>query len=147
MVAAIIARPAGVDHATNGRQVAFPEIFHIASDFHNPADDLVARDARISGAAPFAPRGVDIGMANAAKEDVDLDVARFGIATVERKRSEGRSFGTGSIAFGRIHHRLSARSGGLQTGVSGFSDCRSPCQSARLIGLSQKPPCKSPARD
>jgi hypothetical protein len=42
-------------------------------------------------------------MANAAKQDVDLDVGRAGIAAIEGEGGEGRFRGVGGVAFGRVH--------------------------------------------
>ena len=83
MIAAILAGPAGINHATDRGEFAFAEFFNFATDFHDPADDFVTGHAGIFRAAPFAARRVDVRMANAAEKDVDLDVGRSGIAAVE----------------------------------------------------------------
>src|SRR5205085_3222183 len=88
MIPAIVAGPAGIDHATDRSQLAFAEFFHVAPDFDDASDDFVAGHARIPGPAPLAARRMQIGMANAAKKDVDLDVARAGIAAIEREGRE-----------------------------------------------------------
>ncbi|HEX8897280.1 MAG TPA: hypothetical protein VF751_01165, partial [Chthoniobacterales bacterium] len=103
IIAAILAGSARIDHATDRGETAFAEFFHVAPDFDDAADDLVAGHARILGAAPLAARRMQIGMANAAKKNVDLDIARAGIAAIEGKRRERRGLGAGGVAFGRIH--------------------------------------------
>jgi hypothetical protein len=70
----------GIDHAANCREIAFLEFFHVAADRHNPADNLMTRNARIIRSTPFAARRVNIGMTNAAIQDLDFDVIREWIA-------------------------------------------------------------------
>jgi len=54
-------------------------------------EDLVARDERVGGSAPFVTHGVEVGVADAAVEDLDLDVrgkrvaARDGQGTKRRR--------------------------------------------------------------
>jgi hypothetical protein len=47
-------------------------------------------------------------MAHAAEEDLDFDVVRFRIATLERERREWGCFGLGGVGFGRVHVRESS---------------------------------------
>src|ERR1043166_8633026 len=85
-------RPARIDHATNGRQIAFFEFFDLTPDCHDAPDDFVTRHARINRAAtPFIARNVNVGMTDAAKQDVDLYVAGQNVATGEGERLERRS--------------------------------------------------------
>jgi hypothetical protein len=59
-----------------------------ASNLHDAAGDFVTGNAGIGGAAPFAARRVDVGMADAAKENFDLNVGWPGVAPLERERGE-----------------------------------------------------------
>ena len=69
------------------RPARLAEFLHVAAHFDDAADDFMSGHARKSGAAPFAPRRVQIGMANAAEKNVDLDIGRPRIAAFE---GEGR---------------------------------------------------------
>src|SRR5437763_776577 len=79
---------------------AFAEILYIPTDLRDAPYDFVTGHAGISRAAPFAPGGVQIGMADAAKQDVDLDVAASRIAPFERERGKWRSFRLSGVTFG-----------------------------------------------
>ena len=88
MIPAISAGPAGIDHASDRGELALAELAYLAPGFDDATDDFVTGNAGISGPAPFAAGRMDIGMADAAKEDVDLDIGRAGIAAFERKRGK-----------------------------------------------------------
>ena len=88
--AAIVASPAGIDHATYRGEIAFAEFFYVSPDFCDLAGDLVPGHARIGSATPFAAGRVDVGMADAAKADVDLDIGWSRVAALEGKGSERR---------------------------------------------------------
>src|ERR1043166_698275 len=104
-------RTARIDHATNGCQIAFFEFFDLTPYCHNAADDFVTRHARINGATtPFIARDVNVGMTDAAKQDVDLYVAGQNVATGEAERLERRSRRLDSVGFGRRSHMLIDRS-------------------------------------
>ena len=94
-------RAAGIDHATDRREIAFPEFLNFLPDLDDAADNFMPGHTRILGAAtPLVARDMQIGMANAAKENLDLDVVRQRIAPFEGKRGEGRASGLGSVGFG-----------------------------------------------
>ena len=78
-----LAIAARVDHAPDRGQVALFEFFHVATDRDDGADDFVTRHARERRPAPLIAHGVNVGVANAAEEDVDLHVVRQRIATGE----------------------------------------------------------------
>ena len=84
------ARAARSHHAADGRQVAGLEPGHVGADLGDAADDLVAGHARIDGRPrrPLVAGGVQVGVAHAAVEDVDLDVALAGITARDARRSE-----------------------------------------------------------
>ena len=94
-VAAVIAGPAGIDHATDRGEIAFAKISYFTAHFHDAADDLMPGHARISGSAPFAARRVKIGMADAAEENVDLDVGRVPDRDARRKTARAEKFSNG----------------------------------------------------
>ncbi|GAA3258606.1 hypothetical protein GCM10020258_19890 [Sphingomonas yabuuchiae] len=82
---------AAVDHAADTDQIADLVPGHVAADGGHAADDLMSRHARILGARPFAARGVQVGMADAAIKDVDRDIVALRVATLEGKGASGVS--------------------------------------------------------
>ena len=74
---------AGIDQAADRGEVADLEAGHRIADGEDAPDDLVTGDARILRAWPLAADGVQVGMADAAIEDLDGDVLRTGVAAVE----------------------------------------------------------------
>ena len=54
------------------------------------ADDLVAGHDRVDGPAPLVARLVQVGVADAAVQDVDLDVVGQRLAACDRERRQGR---------------------------------------------------------
>ena len=98
--------PAGVDHAADRSQIAFFEFFHVPSDRDHTTDNLMAGHARIrGGAAPFITRGVNVRVANAAEQNVDLDIVRQRIAAREREWCERRFRRLSRVGF-RIRSHL-----------------------------------------
>jgi hypothetical protein len=85
---------AGVDHAAHADNVAGFELRDCAADLGHFPNNLMAWHARIAGAAPLAPRRMEIGMADAAKADCNNDVFRARIAPLE---AEGLEFGIGRV--------------------------------------------------
>ena len=72
--AAGITMAAGVHHATHTDPVAYLEFVDLTADGHHPADDFMARHYGIAGSAPVIVGGVQIRMADAAAESVDLHI-------------------------------------------------------------------------
>ena len=67
----------GVDQAADGGEVAGLEFGDGGADLGDAADDFVAGDAGVDGghdAAPLVAGLVEVGVADAAEEDLDLDV-------------------------------------------------------------------------
>jgi len=64
-------------------------------------DDLVAWHHRKDRAAPFVARLVNVGVANAAEEDLELHIGRLRIAALERERFQLLLRAMGGITFGR----------------------------------------------
>jgi hypothetical protein len=57
---AVWAGAAGVYEAAHTGQVTYAEIFDMVTDFGHAAYDLMARYHRVSGAAPFIARLMDV---------------------------------------------------------------------------------------
>jgi hypothetical protein len=97
--------PAAVDEAADPDRVADLEAAHLFADCGDVADNLMARHAGIERARPFGADRVEVRMADAAKGDVDLDVARSGPPPLDVERLERPIGGIGAISPGR-HHML-----------------------------------------
>jgi hypothetical protein len=67
---AVRAGVAGIHQATNRRDVARAEVLHAVADACDAADNFVTGNARVVRFTPFAARRVQVGMANAAEEDL-----------------------------------------------------------------------------
>src|SRR6185312_1539562 len=87
-LAAVRAGAAGVDHTPDGRELPFFELGDLLADPDHPPDDFVARYDRVDGGLPLVPGLVQVGMAHAAIEDLDLNVVRTGSTPLERKRGQ-----------------------------------------------------------
>src|SRR5690606_13097297 len=65
-----------IDDTTDADQVAALMGGHMAAGLGHATDDLVSRHAGVERAGPFAADLVQVGMADAAKEDLDAHVMR-----------------------------------------------------------------------
>jgi hypothetical protein len=97
---------AGVHHAAHGGDVPLLERRDLPADLDHPADDLVSGNQRIDRPLPLAPGGVEVRMADAAEEDLDLHVVRTGIAAVEAEGAEGGGGGVGGVGLGFYHEKV-----------------------------------------
>ena len=96
----------GVDHAADRGEVARLELGDGGADLGDAADDLVAGNAGIDGghhAAPLVAGLVEVGVADAAEEDLDLHVVLGGIAPRDRGGSKRRSRTGNGIGFCFVH--------------------------------------------
>ena len=80
---------AAVDHAANTGEIADLEAGHLATNRRHTPDDFMTRDAGIERIRPFVARLVQIRMAYPAVENLDDDILRTRIATLEIKRRQG----------------------------------------------------------
>ncbi len=79
----------GVHDAAHGSKVAGLELGHARTDLSHPPDDFMAGNARINGrhqSAPLIAGLVEVGVADAAEENLDLHVVFGGIAARDRCR-------------------------------------------------------------
>jgi len=65
---------AGVHHAADPAPIACLEAVDLTVDGNHPTDDFMARHYGIAGSAPVIAGGVQIRMADAATESVDLHI-------------------------------------------------------------------------
>ena len=82
----------GIDHAADGREVAGLEVRHGGADLGDAADDLMAGDARVDRrhhVAPLIADLVEIGVADAAEQDLDLHVVFGRIAARDVVEASG----------------------------------------------------------
>ena len=96
----------GVHQAADGGQVAGFELGDRGADFGDAADDLMAGNAGVDGghhAAPLVAGLVEIGVADAAEENLDLDVVLGGIAPRDRGGSKRRCCAGNGIGFCVVH--------------------------------------------
>ena len=66
---------AAIDHAANADEVAGLVFLHGAADCAHAADDFMAGDDGIDGAAPVVARGVQVAVADAGVENLVADAA------------------------------------------------------------------------
>ena len=95
---AVVADPAGFDGDAYAGEVADFELGDGGADGGDVADDFVAGDHGVDGAAPLIADLVDVGVADAAEVDCNDDVIGARFAAVEVKRGEGRGLGLRGVA-------------------------------------------------
>src|SRR5580704_18179502 len=96
----------GIGDATNADDVAGLVFGDLATNLGHTTDDLMTGDAGISGryrAVPLVSDLMEVGMADAAKQDFDLNVARGRVATGNHGGGQGRGRTVGRIGFGFVH--------------------------------------------
>jgi hypothetical protein len=96
---AVRAGAAGIYHASHRGKVAGLEFRDAVANTGHTAHDFVTRHAWINGIVPFVARLMEIGMTNAAKENVDLDVCGAWFAATDRERGERGRRGVSRIGF------------------------------------------------
>src|SRR4051812_1595707 len=92
-----------IDHATDSRKTPRLELRNARANLRHAPDDFVSRhariDCRIPCFAPFVAHLMQVGVAYATEEDVNLHVVRTRLAPPDRRPSEsgrGVSSGVGS---------------------------------------------------
>ena len=96
----------GVDHATDGGEVADLEFGYGGADFGDAADDLVAGDAGIDGGhhtAKLVADLMEVGVTDAAEEDFNLDVTLGWIAPRDRGGCKRRLLTGSGVSFRVVH--------------------------------------------
>ena len=102
---------ARIHHAAHTDQIARLEAGDILADAAHAADDLVARHDGVGGAAPVVAGGVQVTVADAGVEDVDDDIVRPGIASLEAEGDQGLVGCVGGIAVDVLGHGRSLLGG------------------------------------
>ena len=104
---ALLAARAGatrVHHAAGSADVADLEFSYLAPDLGDTSDDLMARDAGILGAGPFAAGRVDVGVADATEQNLHLDIRGTRLAAWDAQRGERVGGGRGAEGAGGGRH-------------------------------------------
>lgn len=99
---------AAVDHAADADQITDLVFGHGIADRSHAPDNLMAGNARIQRALPLAARGVEVGVADAAIEDVDRNIVGLRVAALERIGRERGLGRLGGIALGGSGHGSSS---------------------------------------
>ena len=81
---------AGIDHAADRGEIAGLELRHVAANLHDAADDFMAGDHGIDGVPPFVAGLVQVGVADAAVEDLDDHIGGERVATLDGKGASGK---------------------------------------------------------
>ncbi|MNV40938.1 hypothetical protein D3C71_1325590 [compost metagenome] len=92
--AAGLAVPAGIHHAAHAGVIARLELGDVLAHLRDAADDFVARHHRVHRIAPIAARLMQVGMANAAVQDVNQHVV---VARLAAREAEGNERGVGTV--------------------------------------------------
>ena len=87
-----------VDHAADTNQVADAKLRDLGADGGHAADDFVAWNRRIDSPLPLVSHCVEVGVADAAVEDVERDIARTRGSALESERCERGAGGLRGIA-------------------------------------------------
>ena len=88
-----------IDHAANAREIAGLEFGNLRSDRRDPANDLMTRDGRILGEAPFVACEVDVRVANATVENLDFNIQIGWLPAGNSGGSERCGRGFGGVGF------------------------------------------------
>ena len=95
---AVLAGHAGFDGDAYAGEIAGLELGDGSADGGDAADDLVAGNHGVHGAAPLVAHLVDVGVADAAVVDCNDDVGGARFAAVKVKRGERRGLGLRGVA-------------------------------------------------
>lgn len=91
---------AGINHAPHRRQVTGLELRHLRPDADHSADDLVSGHNGKDHAGPLTAGRVQVRVAHAAEEDVDMHISRPGVAAVDVEVGERGRGGLGTEGGG-----------------------------------------------
>ena len=94
---------AGIDHAADADEIADLMTGDIWTNCGDAADDFMTGHAGIYGVFPFVFDLVDVGVADAAVENIDGDVDAGGLATVDFHGAQIAERVLGGVADGFTH--------------------------------------------
>lgn len=79
---------AGIDDAAYSGQIAFLELRDLGTDLGYATDDLVSGNTGVRGICPLVARGMQVGVTDAAEQDLDLYVVWAGLPPLKRERAK-----------------------------------------------------------
>ena len=97
---AVRAGATGINETTDADEVPDLEFLHRAAGGRDAADDFVAWHGRILSETPLVADEVQVGVADAAIEDLDLDVGGGRLAALDNRRAERGGGAGGGVGFG-----------------------------------------------
>ena len=100
-----------IDEATDGGNIARLKSRDRGSDLCHATNNFMARNTGINGlhdATPLVANGMQVGMADAAEQDFNLDVVPGRFAAGNCGGSQGGSGAGGGISFGVVHKKIRA---------------------------------------
>ncbi len=102
-LAAARALATGVDQAADADAVADGMPGDLGADLGDDPGDLMAGDDGVGHRTPLTARVVDVGVADAAELDLDEDVVRAEVTTLDGRRTEGLRRGRGRVGIDGEH--------------------------------------------
>jgi hypothetical protein len=103
------ALPTRIDHHANACQIANTKPGDVVTDGGDASDDLMPRNDWIDRLSPFVARHVQIGVTDAAVEDLDLDIVRANVAALNVERRERSLWGLCRVGGGKSSAILGRR--------------------------------------
>jgi hypothetical protein len=100
---------AAIDDTANANEIARPEVRYVRAYGGHAPDDFMAGNAREPCARPFRAHLVQVGMANAAVGDLDLDVVRARRAAGNPHGFQGFVARMGTVGRDIVHEKSSIR--------------------------------------
>lgn len=129
--AAFSALSTRIDEASDAGMVTDLESFHFFADFHHPPHDLVSRDARVLGRAPFAASGVNVRMADARVQNLNQNLVWPRLSPLNQVGGQGGIGGKGGIGFRWDHTPSIGERIGKRQGVEGLTRTSRPLEWGR----------------
>jgi hypothetical protein len=97
---AIRANSAGIHHAAHCGEIARFEFRYFAADGGDTADDFMPWNNGINRVVPFIAGLMEIGVADAAEQNLDRDIRVGWFSALDRKGRKRRSCRQGCVRFG-----------------------------------------------
>src|SRR5947209_4022308 len=103
---AAIAHSARIHHAAHAGDVSDLVVLYLRTDARHASHDFVPDHQRINRVLPLISHRVQVRMAHAAKQDLDLDIFRTGFTAVQFKRADWFIGGSCCVRFHAQAHLL-----------------------------------------
>ena len=147
--------PARIHQATHSRQIAFFEFLNSRAHLCYSAHYLVSGHHRVKSCSPIVVNLVDVGMANAAIQNLNYDIFGERVSPLKRKRRQSGASRKCRVAFGCNHPPYDDRaprcaserplqnrptSGITRSEARSLDPALPPCLPARCRRKGQRPP-------